>query len=109
MHKTMNEVQTIEDIRLIRESIAEFCKEHIAPYVMEWDESQYFPREVFEKLGEMGMMGVLVPPEYGGVGLGYHGYVAIGREISKLDPSIGLCHSADNSLWNNQILQLGGV
>lgn len=107
MHKTMNEVQTIEDIRLIRESIAEFCKEHIAPYVMEWDESQYFPREVFEKLGEMGMMGVLVPPEYGGAGLGYHEYVAIVREISKVDPSIGLSYAAHNSLCTNHILQFG--
>ncbi len=103
----MNEVQTIEDIRLIRESIAEFCKEHIAPYVMEWDESQYFPREVFEKLGEMGMMGVLVPPEYGGAGLGYHEYVAIVREISRVDPSIGLSYAAHNSLCTNHILQFG--
>ena len=103
----MNEVQTIEDIRLIRESISEFCKEHITPYVMDWDESQYFPREVFGKLGEMGMMGVLVPPEYGGAGLGYHEYVAIVREISKVDPSIGLSYAAHNSLCTNHILQFG--
>ncbi len=103
----MEELQMEEDIRLIKESIADFCREHITPYVMEWDESQYFPREIFRKLGEMGMLAVLVPEEYGGAGLGYHEYVEIIREISKVDPSIGLSYAAHNSLCTNHILEFG--
>ncbi len=103
----MNEQQTMDEIKMITESIISFCKEHIAPYVMEWDEEQIFPKDVFTKLGELGVMGVLVPPEYGGAGLGYHEYVAIIREISKVDPSIGLSYAAHNSLCVNHILQFG--
>lgn len=103
----MNELVTIEDIQMISESVAAFCAEHISPYIMEWDENQHFPREVFTKLGELGMMGVLVPPEYGGAGLGYHEYVTIIREISKVDPSIGLSYAAHNSLCTNHIQQFG--
>lgn len=103
----MEEIQKVEDIQLIRESVAGFCAEHITPYVMEWDEAQHFPREVFHKLGDLGMMGVLVPPEYGGAGLGYHEYVAIIREISKIDPSVGLSYAAHNSLCTNHILEFG--
>lgn len=103
----MDDNQMVVDIRLIKESIADFCAEHITPHVMEWDEEQYFPREVFTKLGELGMMGVLVPPEYGGAGLGYHEYVEIIREISKVDPSIGLSYAAHNSLCTNHILHFG--
>ncbi len=103
----MNEEQTIEDLRLIAESVAAFCAEHITPFVMEWDEAQTFPRNVFSELGHLGVMGVLVPPEYGGAGLGYHEYVAIIREISKVDPSIGLSYAAHNSLCTNHILQFG--
>jgi acyl-CoA dehydrogenase len=84
-----------------------FAEQHIRPYVMEWDESQTFPIELFKKAGEMGFMGVLVPEEYGGSGLGYHEYIAIIEEISKVDPAIGLSVAAHNSLCTNHILSFG--
>ena len=74
---------------------------------MEWDESQHFPVEVFKKAGELGFMGILVPENYGGSGLGYHEYIAVIEEISKIDPSIGLSIAAHNSLCTNHILQFG--
>lgn len=77
------------------------------PHVMEWDEAQIFPRELFTRLGKLGVMGALVPTEYGGAGFGYHEYVAITKEISKVDPSIGLSYAAHNSLCTNHILQFG--
>ncbi len=92
---------------LIAQSIQDFCKQHITPYIMEWDESQYFPVEVFKKLGEMGFMGALVPENLGGSGLGYHEYITIIEEISKIDPSIGLSVAAHNSLCTNHILTFG--
>lgn len=92
---------------LIAQSIQDFCKQHITPYIMEWDESQYFPVEVFKKLGEMGFMGALVPESLGGSGLGYHEYITIIEEISKIDPSIGLSVAAHNSLCTNHILTFG--
>lgn len=103
----MKKQQAINDIQLITESISDFCKEHIVPYVMEWDEAQIFPKELFNRLGELGVMGALVPVQYGGAGLGYHEYVAIIKEISKVDPSIGLSYAAHNSLCTNHILQFG--
>ena len=74
---------------------------------MEWDEAQTFPVDVFKKAGELGFMGVLVPEKYGGSGLGYHEYISIIVEISKVDPSIGLSLAAHNSLCTNHILQFG--
>lgn len=93
--------------QLIAESIHDFCKQHITPFIMEWDEAQYFPVEVFKKLGEMGFMGALVPENLGGSGLGYHEYITIIEEISKIDPSIGLSVAAHNSLCTNHILTFG--
>ncbi len=92
---------------MVAESAKEFAEQHIKPYVMEWDESQTFPLELFKKAGEMGFMGVLVPVEYGGSGLGYHEYISIIEEISKVDPSIGLSVAAHNSLCTNHILEFG--
>ena len=74
---------------------------------MDWDENQYFPLDLFKKLGEMGYMGVLVPEEYGGSGLGYHEYITVIEELSKADPSIGLSVAAHNSLCTNHILMFG--
>jgi alkylation response protein AidB-like acyl-CoA dehydrogenase len=74
---------------------------------MEWDEAQVFPVPLFKKLGEMGFMGILVPQELGGSGLGYHEYITIVEEISKVDPSIGLSVAAHNSLCTNHILTFG--
>jgi len=92
---------------MIAQSIKDFAEKNIRPYIMEWDESQIFPIPLFKQLGEMGFMGVLVPEEYGGSGLGYHEYVTIIEEISKVDPSIGLSVAAHNSLCTNHILTFG--
>jgi len=92
---------------MIAQSIKDFAEKNIRPYIMEWDEAQIFPIQLFKQLGEMGFMGVLVPEEYGGSGLGYHEYVTIIEEISKVDPSIGLSVAAHNSLCTNHILTFG--
>lgn len=92
---------------MIAQSIKDFAEKNIRPYIMEWDEAQTFPVPLFKQLGEMGFMGVLVPEEYGGSGLGYHEYVTIIEEISKVDPSIGLSVAAHNSLCTNHILTFG--
>lgn len=96
-----------ETQKMVAASAKEFAEQYIRPFVMEWDESQTFPVEVFKKAGEMGFMGVLVPEELGGSGLGYHEYIAIIEEISKVDPSIGLSVAAHNSLCTNHILAFG--
>ncbi|MEH6681964.1 MAG: acyl-CoA dehydrogenase family protein [Sediminicola sp.] len=96
-----------ETQNMVAASAKEFAEQHIRPYVMEWDEAQTFPVEVFKKAGDMGFMGVLVPQELGGSGLGYHEYIAIIEEISKVDPSIGLSVAAHNSLCTNHILSFG--
>ncbi len=96
-----------ESQKIIAESAREFAKQHILPHVMDWDESQHFPVEVFRKAGEMGFMGVLVPEELGGSGLSYDEYVTIIDEISQIDPSIGLSVAAHNSLCTNHILTFG--
>ncbi|MFN2439442.1 MAG: acyl-CoA dehydrogenase family protein [Chitinophagaceae bacterium] len=85
----------------------EFAQQHIKPYVMDWDESQEFPLQVFKKLGELGLMGVLVPEEYGGAGLSYFEYKAAIEEIAKVCGSIGLSVAAHNSLCTGHILSFG--
>lgn len=92
---------------MIAQSIKDFAEKNIRPYIMEWDEAQIFPLPLFKQLGEMGYMGVLVPEEYGGSGLGYHEYITVIEEISKVDPSIGLSVAAHNSLCTNHILTFG--
>lgn len=84
-----------------------FAQQHIRPRVMEWDEAQEFPVGIFRKLGELGMMGVLVPEQYGGAGLSYFEYKTIIEEISKIDGSIGLSVAAHNSLCTGHILSFG--
>lgn len=91
----------------ISEMIRDFGKTHIRPYVMQWDEAQFFPRALFSELGALGLMGVLVPSEYGGSGLGYPEYVTVIIEISKICGSIGLSVAAHNSLCTGHILQFG--
>lgn len=92
---------------MIAQSIRDFAEQYIRPHIMEWDEAQTFPVSLFKQLGEMGFMGVLVPEELGGSGLGYHEYITIIEEISKVDPSIGLSVAAHNSLCTNHILTFG--
>jgi alkylation response protein AidB-like acyl-CoA dehydrogenase len=96
-----------ETHKLISASARDFAIQYIAPYVMDWDEHQFFPKKLFHQAGEMGFMGILVPETYGGAGLGYFEYAAIIEEISKVDPSIGLSIAAHNSLCTNHILTFG--
>ena len=96
-----------EEQELIANSAKEFAEQFIRPHIMEWDESQHFPADVLHKAGEMGFMGIFIPEEYGGSGLGYHEYIAIIEEISKVDPSIGLSIAAHNSLCTGHIYYFG--
>lgn len=96
-----------ENQKMIAEMIRKFGDEHIRPKMMEWDESQHFPVECFKKLGELGLMGVLVPQELGGSGFGYMEYVTAISEIARIDGSIGLSVAAHNSLCTNHLLMFG--
>ncbi len=100
-------IELTETQELIIKSVKDFAEKKIRPHIMEWDEAQYFPIELFKEIGEMGWMGILVPEEYGGSGLNYHDYIRILEEISKVDGSIGLSVAAHNSLCTNHILMFG--
>jgi alkylation response protein AidB-like acyl-CoA dehydrogenase len=99
-------VQTEEQQQLRRE-IKEFASREIAPHMMAWDEASEFPLEVVKKLGAMGLLGVIVPSEYGGAGLGYVDYVIAIEELSSVDGSLGLTVAAHNSLGTNHIFLAG--
>jgi alkylation response protein AidB-like acyl-CoA dehydrogenase len=92
---------------MVAQMVRDFGDKFIRPSMMEWDESQEFPVNVFREMGKLGLMGVLVPTEYGGAGLGYMEYVTAICELSKIDGSIGLSMAAHNSLCTNHILQFG--
>ncbi|HWA34878.1 MAG TPA: acyl-CoA dehydrogenase [Cyclobacteriaceae bacterium] len=96
-----------ESQTMVAQMVRDFGDKFIKPHMMEWDESQEFPIEVFREMGKLGLMGVLVPTEYGGAGLGYLDYVTAIAEVSKIDGSIGLSMAAHNSLCTNHILQFG--
>ena len=100
-------VETIENVSIIRESVRDFVSQKIRPHVMEWDESQYFPVDVMREMGKLGFLGVLVPVEYQGAGLGYQEYVTVIEEISKVCGSIGLSVAAHNSLCSGHIMLFG--
>jgi alkylation response protein AidB-like acyl-CoA dehydrogenase len=91
----------------VAQTAKDFAQQHIKPYLMDWDESQEFPVHVFKEFGNLGMMGVLVPEQYGGTGLGYFEYNVIIQEIAKVCGSIGLSLAAHNSLCTNHILTFG--
>ncbi len=91
----------------IAQTTSDFAKQHILPYVMQWDENQEFPIKVFKEMGKLGLMGVLVPEAYGGAGLGYIEYATIIAEVSKVCGSIGLSLAAHNSLCTGHILAFG--
>jgi len=93
--------------KMIGQMARDFAEKHIRPHVMEWDEAQYFPIELFKKLGELGMMSVFVPEQYGGSGFGYFEYVTVIVEIAKVCGSIGLSVAAHNSLCTGHILAFG--
>ena len=94
-----------ENQLMIAQMVRDFAEKEIRPHVMTWDESQEFPREVFRKMGELGLMGVLVPEAYGGSGLGYFEYISVIEEVAKVCGSIGLSVAAHNSLCTNHILE----
>ncbi|EMR03765.1 Acyl-CoA dehydrogenase, short-chain specific [Cesiribacter andamanensis AMV16] len=96
-----------ENQRMIVDMINDFARREIEPYRREWDDQQHFPVELFRKMGELGLMGVLVPHEYGGSGFGYFEYVTALMELSKFDGAIGLSMAAHNSLCTNHILMFG--
>lgn len=96
-----------ETVQMIASAARDFAQQKIKPHLMEWDESQTFPVSVFREMGQLGLMGVLVPEQYGGAGLGYFEYSAIIQEIAKVCGSIGLSLAAHNSLCTNHILSFG--
>jgi len=98
---------TNEMTRQVAEAARDFANQHIRPQFMEWDESQEFPVHIFKELGKLGMMGVLVPEQYGGAGLGYFEYSAVIQEVAKVCGSIGLSVAAHNSLCTGHILSFG--
>jgi alkylation response protein AidB-like acyl-CoA dehydrogenase len=99
--------QTSEITTQVAQVARDFANQYIRPHVMEWDETQKFPIDVFKELGKLGLMGVLVPEEYGGSGLSYIEYVAVISEIAKVCGSIGLSVAAHNSLCTGHILTFG--
>jgi alkylation response protein AidB-like acyl-CoA dehydrogenase len=96
-----------DEVVQVRRVAREFAEKEIRPHVMEWDEAQIFPREILSKLGELGFLGILIPPEYEGAGLGYLEYVAIIEELSRVDGSVGISVAAHNSLCTGHIFTFG--
>jgi Acyl-CoA dehydrogenases len=99
--------ETAELTHQVAQTARDFAAQHIKPYVMEWDESQHFPVDMFREMGKLGLLGVLVPEQYGGAGLSYFEYVAILQEISKVCGAVGLSTAAHNSLCTGHILAFG--
>ncbi|MEM9548735.1 MAG: acyl-CoA dehydrogenase family protein [Bacteroidota bacterium] len=101
------QVEALENLQFIEDSARQFAEQRIRPHFMEWDETQYFPIECMKELGEQGFLGVLVPEEYGGAGMGYQEYVTIITEIAKVCGSVGLSLAAHNSLCTGHIMEFG--
>jgi alkylation response protein AidB-like acyl-CoA dehydrogenase len=91
----------------LRRSVREFAEGEVRPHVMEWDEASHFPLEIMPKLGDMGLLGVIFPEEYGGAGLGYLEYVIAIEELARVDGSVGIIVAAHNSLCSNHIFKFG--
>lgn len=96
-----------EQQEMIAQMVRDFGKKEITPHMMKWDEAQEFPIELFQRMGDLGLMGILVPAQYGGAGLSYTEYVTAVSEISRFDGAIGLSMAAHNSLCTNHILLFG--
>jgi alkylation response protein AidB-like acyl-CoA dehydrogenase len=96
-----------ENQQLVRSTIAEFAKKEILPNVMKWDESQEFPRHIFKQLGDLGFMGMLIPEEYGGAGMGYFEYIVAIEELGKVCGSVALSYAAHNSLCSMHLFNFG--
>ena len=96
-----------ENQKAIRATVRDFAQREISPHRMDWDERQHFPRELFTNMGALGLLGMLVPEEYGGSGMGYMEYKVAIEELAKVCGSIGLSMAAHNSLCTNHILMFG--
>jgi alkylation response protein AidB-like acyl-CoA dehydrogenase len=96
-----------ENQELIAQTVRDFAQRNIRPHFMEWDEAQVFPVDMFKELGQLGLMGVLVPEQYGGAGLGYFEYVTAIQELARVCGSVGLSMAAHNSLCTGHILMFG--
>jgi len=101
------EFERSDGMTMVRETARQFAEKEIRPTIMKYDESQEFPYEIMEKLGNLGFLGVIFPETYGGAGFGYLEYITIIEEISKVDPSVGLSIAAHNSLCTNHIYTFG--
>ncbi|MBV9073020.1 MAG: acyl-CoA dehydrogenase [Acidobacteria bacterium] len=99
--------QFTDEQEQLRRSVREFAESEIRPHVLEWDEKSEFPLDVVKQLGKMGLMGVVIPAEYGGAGLGYVDYVLGVEELSRVDGSVGIIVAAHNSLCTNHIFLAG--
>jgi alkylation response protein AidB-like acyl-CoA dehydrogenase len=99
--------QFSEEQEEIRRSVREFAEKELRPHVMEWDEAQHFPGEILPELASLGLMGVAVPAEYGGAGLGYTEYALVIEELSRVDGSVGIMVAAHNSLCSGHIFIAG--
>lgn len=99
--------ETSELTQQVAQTASDFANQYIRPYVMQWDESQEFPVHTFKEMGKLGLMGVLVPEQYGGAGLSYFEYAAIIQEVAKVCGSVGLSLAAHNSLCTGHILTFG--
>lgn len=99
--------KTNESTQMIQQMVADFAERHVRPHVMEWDEAQTFPKELFHEMGKLGLLGVLVPEQYGGSGMGYIEYATAIQELARVCGSIGLSMAAHNSLCTGHILQFG--
>ena len=96
-----------EHVEALREEVRRFAQKEIRPHVMTWDEARTFPMGVIKQLGEMGMMGIIFPEQYGGAGMGYLEYAVLVEELSRVDGSVGLSVAAHNSLCSNHIFSQG--
>ena len=96
-----------EHVEALREEVRRFAHKEIRPHVMTWDEARTFPMGVIKQLGEMGMMGIIFPEQYGGAGMGYLEYAVLVEELSRVDGSVGLSVAAHNSLCSNHIFSQG--
>lgn len=93
--------------KMIAQTVRDFAEKNIRPYVMEWDETQHFPIETLKALGELGLMGILIPEQYGGAGLGYYEYITALIELGRVDSALTLSVAAHNSLCTNHIYKFG--
>jgi alkylation response protein AidB-like acyl-CoA dehydrogenase len=96
-----------DHVEALREEVRKFAEKEIRPHVMAWDEAKTFPMQVMKQLGEMGMMGIIFPEQYGGAGMGYLEYAVVVEELSRVDGSVGISIAAHNSLCSNHIYAMG--